>query len=71
MAYIKEYWEDRQVQAERARKHTVQMEKEYAEEISVCQGNTITYDRKFWGRNNTEGKMKVCVLNMNTVKAAA
>lgn len=56
MAYIKEYWTDKEKRAEDARKHTKEMEKEYDELIKSSIKDTSIYDTKF--KCNLESKNK-------------
>ena len=47
MAYIKEYWIDKEKRAEKAKRHTCEMYDEYLREISYSVINTIRYDEAF------------------------
>lgn len=47
MAYIKEYWNDKEKRTEKAKKHTAKMAKLYEKEIKNSIGNTIRYDENF------------------------
>lgn len=47
MAYIKEYWNDKEKRAQQAVRHTEEMEKVYGEEIRDAIEHTVVYDIDF------------------------
>ena len=47
MAYIKEYWTDKEKRAEQARKHTQEMHDKYKQKIEETIRDTIIYDTDF------------------------
>lgn len=47
MAYIKEYWNDKEKRAEQAKKHTKEMEQVYSGRIRKAIENTVIYDVDF------------------------
>lgn len=47
MAYIKEYWKDKEKRTEEAKEHTAKMAKLYEKEIKDSVNNTICYDENF------------------------
>ena len=47
MAYVKEYWIDKEKRAEKALKHTQEMYNKYLKEINYSVAHTIRYDEAF------------------------
>lgn len=54
MAYIKEYWTDKEKRAEQARIHTENMEQEYGDIIKKSVRDTIQYSPEFKYKDNAE-----------------
>lgn len=71
MAYIKEYWENRQERVVQARRHTEQMQKMYEGEITSSVQDTVVYGNRFEKRLHVVEMMGVYVWDMDTVGAAA
>lgn len=70
LAYIKEYWTDKEKRAEQARKHTENMENEYREKIKESIRDTIYYFPKFESKKNIQSKnTEVIIDNIDSVSA--
>lgn len=70
MTYIKEYWENKEWRAEKARLHTEKMEQEYSEEIRDSIANTIIYSADFKSTKKSPGyDTKIILNNYNSVGA--
>lgn len=54
MAYIKEYWKEKETKAKIAKEHTEDMNVEYANEIQKSINNTKIYDEKWMLGNSTK-----------------
>lgn len=70
MAYIKEYWIDKEEMAAMARIHTREMQNKYAAEIASAIMNTQIYDMNFQSEKQNEKVMKIFVEDLDTVSAA-
>lgn len=57
MAYIKDYWINKESRAERAAKWTERMEKEYAEEIKMSSDNTTVFSQDEYENNFSFSKL--------------
>lgn len=72
MAYIKEYWTDKEKRAEQAREHTKKMTEKYKKDIEIAIRRTSIYKTNFQCIKNVEDKdMKVVVEELDTVSAAS
>lgn len=70
MAYIKEYWTDKEKRAEIAKKHTKEMEKEYGELIKNSIKDTSIYDTKFKCNLETKNKnTEIIIDDVDSVSA--
>lgn len=70
MAYIKEYWNDKEKRAEQARKHTKEMQNEYSGKIKESIRDTIYYFPEFKSKKNTENKdTEVIIDDIDSVSA--
>jgi len=74
MAYIKEYWENKDQRAQRARKHTTEMQKLHGDKITQSIKNTKIYDTDFICNgdivNELEEPTKIIVADADTVMAS-
>ncbi|MDE5782201.1 MAG: TIGR02452 family protein [Lachnospiraceae bacterium] len=69
MAYIKEYWNDKEKRAEQAKKHTKEMEKAYSERIKESIENSVIYDVDFQSSKTHSCKTDVIVEAVDSVSA--
>lgn len=77
MAYIKEYWNNKEERARQAKKHTRQMAEKYSEQIKESVKNTIEYMPAYNGslsyqaqqRESSKGNMQVEVDTLDSVSA--
>ena len=70
MAYIKEYWTNKDTRAEQARKHTKEMQNKYIDNITSSISNTKIYDVNFACNKKAENKdTKIIVEDLDTVHA--
>lgn len=69
MAYIKEYWIDKEKRAEQAKKHTEEMERLYGERIKGSIENSIIYDVDFECNKTYSCKTDIIVEAMDSVSA--
>ena len=70
MAYIKEYWTDKEKRAEIARKHTTEMTKEYDELIKNSIKDTSVYDINFkCNLETSDKKTEIIIDEIDSVSA--
>lgn len=69
MAYIKEYWNQKEKLAELARKHTAEMTKLYSKEIDQAATNTKTYSPGFTCTGQNRKRTSITVEDLDTVSA--
>lgn len=70
MAYIKEYWEDKEKRAEQAKEHTKEMERRYQKEIAHSYQETRLYDEhNTWNKCRKEKQTVISVVPLDTVTA--
>lgn len=71
MAYIKEYWTNKQERASQARKHTLKMEEKYKNEIAKSIKNTICYSTDYKSSDSTVNKkdLQIEVIDIDSVSA--
>ena len=70
MAYIKEYWDNKEERARQARKHTKEMAEKYSKEIEESVKNTRIYNPTFYCLDKKEGrKTEIKVIDADTVHA--
>lgn len=72
MAYIKEYWKEKEIKAKIAKKHTEDMNAEYADEIQKSINNTKIYDEKWMlgkSTKNTQNDMQGILSTLDSVSA--
>ena len=70
MAYIREYWEDKQTRAKNAANHTARMNSLYETEIQNSYENTKIYDTSFVCKKpQIDRETYVIVADLDTVKA--
>lgn len=72
MAYIKEYWADKEKRAEQAKRHTKEMQKKYGNgEIAKAIENTKIYDTDFQcDKDLKEQSIEIVVDDLDTVHAS-
>lgn len=70
MAYIKEYWANKEARAEQARKHTKEMQDKYGNDIVNSTKNTKIYDINFVCDKKVEKEnVEIIIENSDTVRA--
>lgn len=69
MAYIKEYWTDKEKRAEQAQKHTEKMEECFGEFIRNSIRDTIYYFPQFECKKKIEKDMNIIIDNIDSVGA--
>lgn len=70
MAYIKEYWTDKEKRAKTARDHSEKMAKKYREQIEACIKETIIYDPSFYSTKHIPmNNSKIIVDALDSVSA--
>ena len=69
MAYIKEYWNDKEKRAEQARKHTKEMKQVYSGRIKDSIKNSTIYDVDFQCNKTHSCKMDIIVEATDSVSA--
>ena len=72
MAYIKEYWTDKEKRAEQARKHTKEMQEKYELDIALSVMRTTMYKTNFQCVKNIEDKdTEIIIEDLDTVSAGS
>jgi len=69
MAYIKEYWSDKEKRAEQAKKHTKEMEQIYGGKIKDAIENTTVYDIDFKSSKEYSCETEIVVEATDSVSA--
>lgn len=70
MAYVKEYWTDKEKRAEQARKHTKEMESYWKKGIDAAVKNTICYSTDFKCKKEIKDrKMTIIIDDIDSVSA--
>ena len=69
MAYIKEYWNNKEKRAEQAKKHIKEMEQVYSGRIKESIENSIIYDVDFECSKSYSCKMDIIVEAVDSVSA--
>lgn len=70
MAYIKEYWTDKEKRAEQARKHTTEMRQKYAKHIEDAVSKTLTFHPRFAsGKERNNENMEIIIDDLDSVSA--
>ena len=69
MAYIKEYWTDKEKRAEQARKHTREMQNVYEQQIKESVENTIIYDTDFICKKTRSCETSIIIEELDSVSS--
>lgn len=69
MAYIKEYWNNKEARAEQAKKHTKEMEKLYGDKIKESIRDTIIYGTNFVSNKEHFCDMDIVIEDLDSVSA--
>ena len=67
MAYIKQYWENKDDRKTKAIAHTKEMQDRYANEISASIANTKVYDTDFLFERKKEHTTDIEIVDMDSV----
>ena len=69
MAYIKEYWTDKEKRAEQAREHTREMQNVYGQRIKESVRDTIIYDTDFVCKKTNSCETNIIVEELDSVSS--